>query len=358
LKVCLVGGIYDKPSEYRRVVPHTPETTLEAGLVARGHKVITAGLRRPVVFGNSDVIHVHHLGRGAIAIASDPTQTPFVFTNHGGGRSKLMGRALAAVLARADGVVALSQGEARSQQRRYFLRGAVHASIPNGVDAGRFEPRQPGIPKQGEPWRLLFAGQLIGVKRVDLLLEALGKLRGRFRIHLKLAYHNDTYLQSLRSRTQALGIDSMVEFAGPLCQDDLAKAYREAHVLVLPSDSESLPSVVTESMMSGTPVVATDVGSVREQLAGFGVVVPSGSVDRLAAGIESMLSDYGGYASRALIMSQSARDRFSVDAMVSAHEDLYRNLVSRRLARRHSRRNLVGTHLLSGALRVWRRAKP
>src|SRR5438874_2495738 len=102
MKICLVGGIYDKPSHYRENVAWTPETTLEASLSARGHDVVTMGhrdiaRRSPQYF---DVIHVHHLGRGAIAAASDSSQIPFVFTSHTAARTHLERVALMAVIAR------------------------------------------------------------------------------------------------------------------------------------------------------------------------------------------------------------------------------------------------------------------
>jgi glycosyltransferase involved in cell wall biosynthesis len=312
----------------------------------------------PAVSEHFDLIHVHHLGRGAIAVASDGSQTPFVFTNHNAARTQLERLVLGAVMARADGIVALSASEAAWQKRTYSKHGAVYAAIPNGVDAGLFRLTVPSRPKQGEPWRLLFAGQLIPMKRVDLLLDAVARLRGQFSMQLKLAYHVNHQEQALRRQVRSLGIEPVVEFAGSLTQPALLNAYRDAHILVLPSDNDSLPSVVTEAMMTGTPIVATDVGSVREQLAGYGVIVQPGSAAHLAAGIEDLLGRYEFHSERALPMSRSARERFSAEAMLAQHEGFYLAVLARtQRARRHSAGNRIGTYLLRGALRGWNKIR-
>src|SRR5205823_5895732 len=105
--------------------------------------------------------------------------------NHNAPRTPFKRLALGAVMARADGVVALSDVEAAREKRFHSLAGALHIAIPTGVDPRRFSPRVQTRPNVGEPWRLLFAGQLIPMKRVDILLEAIASLRERFLVELK-----------------------------------------------------------------------------------------------------------------------------------------------------------------------------
>ena len=90
-----------------------------------------------------------------------------------------------------------------------------------------------------------------------------------------------------------------------------------------------MPSVVTEAMLCGTPVVATEVGGVREQLGGFGVLVPPGNAEALAQGITRMLDSYESFAAQGEAMSRSAQERFSIQTMVEKHIELYCTLVER-----------------------------
>ena len=124
-----------------------------------------------------------------------------------------------------------------------------------------------------------------------------------------------------------LGLDH-VRFLGARSPTELSELYAAAHLLVLPSlQGEALPSVISEAMFVGRPVVATDVAGVREQLAGFGVVVPPGDSELLASGISEVVEGYDDHARRALEMSRNARQRFSIGAMVDGHEDLYKSLI-------------------------------
>ena len=75
-------------------------------------------------------------------------------------------------------------------------------------------------------------------------------------------------------------------------RDDVSREFAEADLMILLSHYEGLPNVVYESMLSGVPVFATDVGAVRDQIADgrTGWVVPDVDaviVERLAAVLTS-----------------------------------------------------------------------
>lgn len=337
MRIALVGGIYGKDARYRAAVRFTPETILEAGLKARGHAVRTFGHAAPVA-GRFDVIHVHHLGYGATRAAVDPSTAAFIFTSHDGvalaGLPRRRSRRLAShfVMRRADGVVALSQAEADFERRCYPLAGAAQAVIPNGIDPDVFRCVRRNAGGCGRPWLLLFVGQLIETKNVDVLLHALTRLPTS--LELDLAYQNPALEIPLRSLAASLGLLARVRFLGARPTPELAALYQCADLLVLPSDGEALPSVVTEAMLCGTPVVASDVGGIREQLAGHGVLVRPGSSAALAAAIGNVLDHYEKFSSQAEAMSRSARQRFSIDSFVERHLEFYTDLSGRRGPRR------------------------
>ena len=67
--------------------------------------------------------------------------------------------------------------------------------------------------------------------------------------------------------------------------EELRRLYNDADVFALPTYADAVPNVVVEAMAAGLPVVATDVGAVREMVGDAGVVVPRGDVDALAAAL-------------------------------------------------------------------------
>jgi glycosyltransferase involved in cell wall biosynthesis len=89
----------------------------------------------------------------------------------------------------------------------------------------------------------------------------------------------------------AAGVGDAVRLAGPMRRAELDATYAEADLLVLASRAETYGMVVTEALARGLPVVATDVGGVREALGGAGVLVPPGDADALAGALRRWLTD-------------------------------------------------------------------
>jgi len=337
MRIGIVGGIYGKSEAFRRALQFTPESILENGLAAAGHQVATLSHYAAVDTRALDVVHVHHLSYGALRMATDVSPVPFVYTGHdvlamAGLQGKLRQRAAEFVMSRADAVVALSQREAALQRDLHTRGSALHTVIPNGIVCENFHYARRNAAGKDGVWRLLFVGQLIQEKRVDLLLEALPRLQQP--CELDLVFHTRTLEACLRKMVEDLGLQSRVRFLGPRCPRELSAIYQGADVLVLPSAGEALPSVVSEAMLCGTPVVATDVGGIREQLGPFGIVVPPGSATALADAINHMLTNYSKFAAMGEAMSRSARERFSTGTMVQRHLELYAAVIRQGAPRR------------------------
>lgn len=143
--------------------------------------------------------------------------------------------------------------------------------IPDGVDTTRFVPRprdearaRRGLPRDGA--RVLFVatrGAERAVKRVELARAAVARLPG-----------------------------VVLEEAQALPFDEMPWAYASADALVLTSRREGSPNCVKEALACGLPVVAVDVGDVREMLAGLtncAVVAPEPRA--LAAALAAVIAD-------------------------------------------------------------------
>ena len=344
MRLGIVGGIFGKPDEYRSAVESTPETVLADELERRGHRVVRLAHDTRLDLRDLDAVHVHHLSYGALAAATDSSTTPFVFTPHFFRYASLLRRFAARyVVRRADAVVSLSGVEARWQQGAYGVPPEQQAVIPNGISETVFTYSPPAAPSDGR-WRLLYVGQLVGWKGVHNLLRGLAGVAKDHAVELDLVYQVDTEEWALRELADELGLDR-VRFLGARSPTELNELYAATHLLVLPSlRGEALPSVISEAMFVGRPVVATDVAGVREQLAGFGTVVPPGDSELLARGISRVLEGYDDHARRALEMSRNARQRFSIGAMVDAHERLYESLIQAlRPTERAAGRRRLGT---------------
>lgn len=87
--------------------------------------------------------------------------------------------------------------------------------------------------------------------------------------------------------------------------NDVSKAYSAGDLVVLSSISEAFPYSIVEAMMAGKPVVATDVGGVKEAVGEAGIIVKPRDSEKLAAAILKLLLDSNLRAS----LSEEARER-------------------------------------------------
>jgi glycosyltransferase involved in cell wall biosynthesis len=135
---------------------------------------------------------------------------------------------------------------------------------------------------------------------------------------------------SLAREAAALGVADRFVLAG--WQDDPRAALADADLFVLPSRAEGLPLSICEAMLAGLPVVATDVGSVREIVEDgvTGLLVPADDAAALTAAIRSLLDDPARRAAMGAAGRARAAAEFTVDAMAQRYEAIYVDVLAGR----------------------------
>jgi glycosyltransferase involved in cell wall biosynthesis len=199
-------------------------------------------------------------------------------------------------LGSADAVVAVS----RDLAERVVALGADPDRVRliyGGIDAGLFNlgPRSEARARLGldpDGPILLFVGNLVAVKGVDVLIEAVAKLIDEGMRPTCYLIGQGPLGRSLDRQARLLGIEGRVRQLGPLPLDRLPDWYRSADVLVLPSHSEGVPSVLVEASACGTPYVASRVGGIPEIAhLGRGRLVAPGEASLLARAIREAVDD-------------------------------------------------------------------
>ena len=176
--------------------------------------------------------------------------------------------------------------------------------IYNGVDAGKFSPRQDDA-KLGDlaPPGLLpenavvvgTVGRLAEVKNQQLLIEAVGYLftkRPILRGTLRLVLVGDGPLKlQLVGRVKQLGLSDVVWFTGD--RNDVPTLMQLMDIFILPSLAEGISNTLLEAMASGLPVIATSVGG-NVELIDEGVngrLVPVNNVVAMADAVAELVDD-------------------------------------------------------------------
>lgn len=171
--------------------------------------------------------------------------------------------------------------------------------LRNGFERSRIEIHPP-VPRPGDSSirssfsdrnLILFAGQIIRGKGVDILLKSLTRIKTRFECVILGDGSHRAYCEKLSTR---LGLDGRVRFVGFVPQDELKQYYRECVAITVPSVwPEPFATIGMEAMRYALPVVAFDVGGLRDWLLdGYnGFLVPWMDEVKFAEKLEYLLNN-------------------------------------------------------------------
>lgn len=171
--------------------------------------------------------------------------------------------------------------------------------LNNGFDRDRIEIHAP-VPRMGEEGLrsgfsdrnlILYAGQIIRGKGVDVLLEALAKVESPFECIILGDGNHREHCQQLSER---LGLSDRVHFRGFIPQEELKAYYRDCSVVALSSVwPEPIATIGLEVMRYALPVVAFDAGGIKDWLIDGhnGYLVPWMDRTAYARRIDELLRD-------------------------------------------------------------------
>ncbi len=113
---------------------------------------------------------------------------------------------------------------------------------------------------------LLYAGRLVGLKGVDLLIDAAAALRDEGRRFTLLVVGRGPQEAALRRRAAARALDGVVRFHPEVPPGAMPAVYRSADLLVFPTLYDQWGLVVNEALWSGLPVLASCYAGAASEL--------------------------------------------------------------------------------------------
>ncbi|WP_395745860.1 glycosyltransferase family 4 protein [Prosthecobacter sp.] len=171
--------------------------------------------------------------------------------------------------------------------------------LHNGFDARRIEIHAP-VPRMGDPKLrssfsdrnlILYAGQIIRGKGVDVLLESLARVKSKFECIILGDGNHKAHCEEL---SRKLGLADRVHFKGFIPQEELKAYYRECSVVALSSVwPEPIATIGLEVMRYALPVVAFDAGGIKDWLKdGYnGRLVPWMNRQAFASALDELLQN-------------------------------------------------------------------
>jgi N-acetyl-alpha-D-glucosaminyl L-malate synthase BshA len=282
-----------------------------------------------------DILHVHyavpHATAAVLARSMLPAgQQPRIVTTLHGTDTTLLGLdpgyrpAVHHALSCSDAVTTVSDFLRQETRRILGFEGAMEVIqnffLPRAPRRSRDEVRRElGV---GDEALLLHSSNLRPVKRIDLLLETVARLRRPFKLVILAGGDFAPHWNTVRR----LGLENRVVVRQNV--REVEEYARAADLGLITSESESFCLSILEAMFFGCPSVAFRVGGIPEVMEDqvTGLLAEFGDTEALARAVESLIDD----PKRRLLLGRTAQARahkkFSSEVVVPRYEALYRRI--------------------------------
>ncbi len=283
-----------------------------------------------------DVLHVHyavpHATAAILARAMlPPERQPRVVTTLHGTDTTLLGSdpgygpAIHHALACSDAVTVVSEFLKLETQRVLSFNG------PLEVIHNFFSPRSPHGSREevrrelgiaGNEAMILHSSNLRPLKRIDLLLETVARVRSPSKLVVLAGGSFEPFLPDVRR----LNLEDRVIVREKVI--DIEDYLQAADVGFFTSETESFGLSILEAMCFSCPSVARRVGGIPEVVENgvSGLLIPSDSPEALAQALEGLIREPERRKAMGLAAQRRARERFSAEAIVPKYEALYRRV--------------------------------
>ncbi len=322
-----------------------PGAKLGPSIVHTTLRAVIGHVRRTYRDWPFDLVHAHMLvpDGWAAASAGHAVGVPVIATAHGSAdvlrtpnRSAAWRRTVVESITELDQIIAVSHAVARAVCDLARPRHGVRV-IPNGADPARFADVDRASARQvlGLPDDrpiALFVGHLTDLKGISDLVDAVGITAADAGVRPLLAIVGDGPLRpALEERVAELGLGDSVRFVGKVPHDDVGTWMGACDVVVLPSLSEGLPTVICEAMVAGRAVIATTIGGIPELVEDgvTGRLVAPADAPALADALRALLGSDGRASAMGELAAARAKDRLTWGAVAQQIESVYRDVLAR-----------------------------
>ena len=210
-------------------------------------------------------------------------------------------------------------------EKEFGVRANAVKVIYNGVDKDVFSP---GPEQHQNKYPTVVAvARIDPVKDLVTLIRAAAIVKEKINDVRFIVYGSVTvpeYFEECLTLVSELALKENFIFAGHT--DNIAAAYRSGDVVALSSITEAFPYSIVEAMMTGKPIVATDVGGIKEALGDCGLLVKPREHVQLAQSIITLLENPGLRFSLGAEARQRALNYFTIERVLQSYLESYRKL--------------------------------
>jgi glycosyltransferase involved in cell wall biosynthesis len=216
--------------------------------------------------------------------------------------------------------------EAGEVLRAKGFKGDLHV-LPLGVSIRTGPPRA----FADGPLTVGFVGRLESYKGGEIAIRAFASASVGLDATLEVVGAGSRRAD-LEACAADLGVASRIRFTGAVSQAQAQARIASYDALLVPSLTtptwkEQFGRICVEALEAGTPVIASDSGSLREVLADCGELMPEGDVNAFAGALRALLCDPGRRADLSQRGRARATERFSWETVSDGFDRMYKRMV-------------------------------
>ena len=195
--------------------------------------------------------------------------------------------------------------------------------LPNVVDSSKFFPGQ----HSHSLFRFIHISTLSYQKNPEQIVDALAMLKERTTIPFELVIYGPPR-KDIQKYAEQKGLSALIDFRGEVNHDEIALQIRHSAALILFSRFETFGCVVAEALVSGVPVIVSDIAVMKELVTDFknGILVPADRPDTLAGKMRWMIVNRYRFSSE--IISAEAGRKYGISRIAGLFDSFY-NKVTR-----------------------------
>ncbi len=236
-----------------------------------------------------------------------------------------------------DGIITNTRAIKETYLRYQWLEEPFIRVIYNGIDTSveikvdREQLRQEfDLPEEGPV--ITSVGRLTPQKQQELFLEVAQNIHKEWPEAVFIIVGEGELRDNLKRYANELGVLDNLYMVGH--QNDVNRFYAYSDIVLLTSEVEGLPNVVMEAMLAGKPVVAFDVGGIRELITSekTGIIVPPNDIYLMTQRTLELLMRPDLRASIGKAAREYIKEHFSLDKMIRNLEIYLDEIITRRAA--------------------------
>ncbi len=193
-------------------------------------------------------------------------------------------------------------------------------SLPNAVDTEFFKRKTEYFIHK--PIKFITVGRLVSEKAYEILIKAISQIKDFSNFTLDIIGDGEER-SKLQKLINKLNLNKIIKLRGSKTSKEVRDLMIQSDAYILSSIAEAFPTVLLEAQSCGLPIIATDVGSVKDMLIDS-IIVEKGSVKKLSKAIESFINNQKEWKKMSDNSRKNVETNYSYNKIINQLEKIYK----------------------------------